>query len=437
MTTLWAASQLRANVSGLVQESGSEYYENFQLCFLSDGNSSASLNFFLPTEGSGSVVFGENMKFLFDLQARVVKNDTQGINSPSYHYSRLDVRNIVFDLMPSTNEKASTQEFLELEFLFSQYSIYWNSIFPLYQSIEDDETFSGKRKEGGGLTHKPNSVARGLEKSGEVLRTALHAGGKATGSAIRYLGKQYTASTTKNNNRSTSSAIEDVAIVSASEGQTELQPQSELQTQLQAESPAQNQQTQPPSGQESHQQLQGGTTNPIGYVAVGNAPAGDNSNTSAGAGASTSASANASANVSLNSSSHMPNKHQHQNQGSYVDPLAIEKAERRKKHAEDLHAGVRALAGAALYPVRWTGRIASKMAKNDGNGDADPSKQSPHTKALMDTLGGLGNGLSHIGKVLSYQLTNMDKMSSFICYFLCIWKPLFEQCESEDFISLH
>lgn len=73
----------------------------------------------------------------------------------------------------------------------------------------------------------------------------------------------------------------------------------------------------------------------------------------------------------------------------------LAKAKKRKEWAESAHSGARSLTGAALYPVRWTGRKASEWASG---GSDKPSKPGPVTQVVMDTVGGVGNGLASVCK---------------------------------------
>jgi hypothetical protein len=84
----------------------------------------------------------------------------------------------------------------------------------------------------------------------------------------------------------------------------------------------------------------------------------------------------------------------------FVDPILVERADRQKRRAEDFHAGVRTLASAALYPVRWTGQQASILAQHDSNaGSRNKDDKKPVKRAVLDTIGGLGNGVVHAFKV--------------------------------------
>lgn len=74
----------------------------------------------------------------------------------------------------------------------------------------------------------------------------------------------------------------------------------------------------------------------------------------------------------------------------------VERAQRRKKWAEGVHSAATSLTGAVLYPVRWTGRMASQIG---GKGGSDrPATGGPMSKAVLDTVGGIGNGLMSVCK---------------------------------------
>eukprot|EP01038_Epipyxis_sp_PR26KG_P010487 gene10487-14094_t len=78
-----------------------------------------------------------------------------------------------------------------------------------------------------------------------------------------------------------------------------------------------------------------------------------------------------------------------------IQPAVIAKAIKRKEWAENMHSRARTLTGAALYPVRWTGRKASEWA--NGGSDKQP-ELGPVQRVVLDTIGGLGNGVANICK---------------------------------------
>ena len=75
---------------------------------------------------------------------------------------------------------------------------------------------------------------------------------------------------------------------------------------------------------------------------------------------------------------------------------AAEQARRRRNWAESIHSGARVFTSTALYPVRWTGRKASELAA-DRDSKVEQSI-STTKKILLDTMGGLGNGLANVCK---------------------------------------
>lgn len=72
---------------------------------------------------------------------------------------------------------------------------------------------------------------------------------------------------------------------------------------------------------------------------------------------------------------------------------AVEQACRGRSWAESIHSGARVFTSTALYPVRWTGRKASELAV-----DLERNEISTTKKIILDTMGGLGNGLVNVCK---------------------------------------
>lgn len=87
-------------------------------------------------------------------------------------------------------------------------------------------------------------------------------------------------------------------------------------------------------------------------------------------------------------------------------PQEVAVALRRKAQAEDVHAGARTLTSAALYPVRWTGRKASQLASYSESSESTMAP-SPVKSALLDTVAGLGNGVSSVCKGLTEALSEV------------------------------
>jgi hypothetical protein len=81
---------------------------------------------------------------------------------------------------------------------------------------------------------------------------------------------------------------------------------------------------------------------------------------------------------------------------THIDGDLIDRATRRKKWAEGVHSAATSITGAALYPVRWTGRMASQLG---GKGGSDrPSAGGPVSSVVLDTVGGIGNGIMSVCK---------------------------------------
>lgn len=79
-----------------------------------------------------------------------------------------------------------------------------------------------------------------------------------------------------------------------------------------------------------------------------------------------------------------------------ADQSQIRKAEGHQARAETCHAGARTLTSAALAPVRWIGKNASKLAPKSS------SSESGVTRVVHDTIGGMGNGVANACKVLIF-----------------------------------
>ena len=74
---------------------------------------------------------------------------------------------------------------------------------------------------------------------------------------------------------------------------------------------------------------------------------------------------------------------------------AIENADKHQSRAEAVHAGARTLTSAALFPVRYLGKQAAKLATQH------EETKSTTAKRLLDVMGGLGNGAAHAFKGLT------------------------------------
>ena len=89
------------------------------------------------------------------------------------------------------------------------------------------------------------------------------------------------------------------------------------------------------------------------------------------------------------------------NMNKPVDPKLIERAEATKKMGESVHASARALTSTLLYPVRSVGKVASKYASSN--------EKSVTNKAVLDTLGGLGNGFAAVFKGVTEGLEEIGR----------------------------
>ena len=219
----------------------------------------------------------EPFQLILDLQTSIEKIQHDENDSFIYSYDRLGLQGeIDFSFSDEIEADAIISSIQALEFVWCQYTLYSeHNIDQLHKSSD---------------IQKPNMIARGLEGMGVGLRVALRSGGRSTGTAIRYLGKKYTAATVKDN----------------TDGLRE-------------------------------------------YKAT--------------------------------------------------DEAAIIKAEARKSSAETCHASARTLTSAALAPVRWIGKNASRLAPKNSSSDGQAKK------IVLDTVGGIGNGVANICKVIKFCLT--------------------------------
>lgn len=98
------------------------------------------------------------------------------------------------------------------------------------------------------------------------------------------------------------------------------------------------------------------------------------------------------------SGDHLENDtHAHLMPAHALDSEEIERALSRKKWAEGVHSTATSLTGAALYPVRWTGRMAAE-AGGRGGSDRPNGSEDALTRTFLDTVGGLGNGIMSVCK---------------------------------------
>ena len=89
--------------------------------------------------------------------------------------------------------------------------------------------------------------------------------------------------------------------------------------------------------------------------------------------------------------------HAHLMPAHALDSEEIERALSRKKWAEGVHSTATSITGVALYPVRWTGRMAAE-AGGKGGSDRPNGSEDALTRTFLDTVGGLGNGIMSVCK---------------------------------------
>ncbi len=107
----------------------------------------------------------------------------------------------------------------------------------------------------------------------------------------------------------------------------------------------------------------------------------------------------------------------------------VEKAKRHKEWASGFHSGARTATGAILYPVRWTGMQASKLARPSNHGEdnrllngADQQRRDQQQQLrnedgsvksfLYDTVAGMGNGLASVCKGVTEAFTEIGNAIS-------------------------
>jgi hypothetical protein len=95
------------------------------------------------------------------------------------------------------------------------------------------------------------------------------------------------------------------------------------------------------------------------------------------------------------------NANANENANKPVDPKLIERALATQKMGESVHASARALTSTLLYPVRSVGKVASKYASSN--------EKSVTNKAVLDTLGGLGNGFAAVFKGVTEGLEEIGR----------------------------
>ena len=197
-----------------------EYTSRFASIVMASRNS-ALLQFHLPTypaDDQSVDVDASEVKesVILDLAARVTKlaEETSrdgGLAMISYLYERFEVT-VYFDILPISPELGPAQ-IQVVDFLLSQFVWF----------VRGNDSFGiGGGVGGGGVgagdssrsdePRSPNVIAKGFEKAGSLFRQGLKSAGKGTGSAIRYLGKQYTDTTLKYNKERAPLQVDDAMI---------------------------------------------------------------------------------------------------------------------------------------------------------------------------------------------------------------------------------
>lgn len=86
-----------------------------------------------------------------------------------------------------------------------------------------------------------------------------------------------------------------------------------------------------------------------------------------------------------------------------IKPAAVERAKSVRSVSQSIHTGASTLTSTILYPVRWIGRQTAKFSSVRG---LDASSH-PVSKAALDTVCGLGNGVTNIFKGVTEMLAEV------------------------------
>jgi hypothetical protein len=254
-------------------------------------------------------------------------------HSPSllvYRYRRLGLQ-LRFEIAPLTGSTVSTSttttttvmtisplaELLAMDFVLGQFAMKVD-VVPL--RVSESGTGTGRNREEGGTETETeqdrgaNIVARGLEESGVAVRHLLRVGGRCTGDAIRFLGRHYTQLvanndiTTRNSTSNSNEDNNDEIVAEAAAETKDFWTVTRSRSFCDEPSPKSKSPVSPLPSQPSQQQ---------------------------------------------------------QRQCRVVSSRDVERAAARRRWAEGVHCGARTVTSAALFPVRWTGRQATRMHERD------------------------------------------------------------------------
>lgn len=299
-------------------------------------------------------------KYILDIQARIVAkeardSDTNEVLSCIFYYSRRDV-NAVWHVFPSA--MAGFEELQSLDFLFGQYVYYDN-----HHKLNEAEKILGEKIPKLNRERDTNIVAKGLEGTGNLVRIALKQTGAVTGMGIRGLGRLYTKASVK----SREILGKPVAATDKRNSEGNLSNAATKERDISSGNMSAYDKYSSQSDHRDH----------MAYESKG-----------------------------LSSDVDDPEDQSTQNKAEgYRKPVTQESAdvaEKNRKRAETVHASAVTLTGAALYPVRWTGKKAAEWA-SPGNTNIEVTttttkvekvlKNNTVTKAVNDTFGGLFNAV--------------------------------------------
>lgn len=188
----------RPSIAFLLQSANAEtgeddYTSRFCSVVINDAQS-ALLQMHVPSSASGDSHYTLEVSesVILDVAAKITKvveeRDRSGnICMITYVYQRFD-RSLHFDILPILPDEGIVQ-IQVFDFILSQFAWFDRS----HVNLDDDDDADAQQ------APSPNAVAKGFEKMGSYMRRGLKASGRATGSAIRYLGSKYTDTTLKFN----------------------------------------------------------------------------------------------------------------------------------------------------------------------------------------------------------------------------------------------
>jgi hypothetical protein len=299
------------------------------------------------------------VSYVLDIMTDVRKmkedvDDTGKIISLRYTYQRFE-EFVDFEVIQI--ESNGLQNLQAFDFLLSQFTIRENNM-PSEATIDSQY-------------RAPNIVARGFETSGSVIRKVLQSSGTYTGHAIRYLGRTYTHVAASSNRKSKPSTVSTPSSASRLENSN------------------------PESSKE-----------------------GDNDNNDV----ENSVEDGISSSSRRRKPSRKPSIQEDMDED--VDDYAnnelmtkADKARRRKEWASGFHSGARTTTSVILYPVRYVGMQAARLAQEKTNSQTTSITSTKASggvvsRTFYDTICGMGNGVVSICKGVTEAITEISSAIS-------------------------